>query len=111
MEVISSPATLTMPERRHVEPAQQVQQRRLARAARAHEGDELAALHVEVEALEHVDLLAAARGSVLSRFRALISGSAPRLLSALAIPKSRTCGEGRWPRGSWRLYHCGRHDA
>src|SRR6185503_20893799 len=45
---------------RHVEPAQQVQERRLARAARAHEGDELARAHVQVEPLEHVDLLAPA---------------------------------------------------
>ena len=46
--------------RRDVQPAQEVQQRRLARAARAHERDELAGVHVQVQALEDVDLLAAA---------------------------------------------------
>src|SRR5262249_36763480 len=46
--------------RRHVEPAEQVQQRRLAGAARAHERAEVAGVDVEIEPLQHVDLLAAA---------------------------------------------------
>ena len=45
---------------RHVQAAEQVEQRRLARSARAHEGDELARADVEVQPLEDADLLAAA---------------------------------------------------
>src|SRR5438067_98650 len=44
--------------RGHVEAAEQVEQRRLAGAARPHERDEIAGVDVEVEPLEHVDLLA-----------------------------------------------------
>src|SRR5689334_14992354 len=46
--------------RRHIESAQQVQQRGLARAAGAHERHELALLDVEVESLQDIDLFAAA---------------------------------------------------
>src|SRR5205823_2373742 len=45
---------------RQIESAQQVQQSGFARAAGAHEGHEIARVHVEVETLQDVDLLAAA---------------------------------------------------
>src|SRR5438445_6843070 len=47
------------PGRGHVEAAEQVEQGRLARAARAHKRDEIARVDVEVESLEDIDLLAA----------------------------------------------------
>ena len=56
-----SPPTSIAPSRRRVEPADQVEQRRLARAGRAHQREEIALRNVEVDALEHVDALAAAR--------------------------------------------------
>src|SRR5882757_8717762 len=46
--------------RGNVEPTKQIQQRGLARAARAHKGDELALLHVEIQSLQHVNLFATA---------------------------------------------------
>ena len=45
---------------RLIQPAQDVQQRRLAGAARAHERDEFAAFDVEAETPEHVNFLTAA---------------------------------------------------
>ncbi len=45
---------------RQIEPSQQVEERGLARAAGTHEGDELAFVDVQVQALKDVDLLAAA---------------------------------------------------
>ena len=45
---------------RRVEPADQVEQRRLAGARRSHQGQEVALGDVEVDALQHVDALAAA---------------------------------------------------
>jgi hypothetical protein len=50
---------ISSPRRGHVEAAEQVEQGRLARAARPHERDEIAGVDVEVEPLQHVDLLAA----------------------------------------------------
>src|SRR6266700_208849 len=47
--------------RRNIQPAQQVQQRGLAGTARPHEGHELALFHVQVQRLQHVNLLAATR--------------------------------------------------
>ena len=44
---------------RHIQAAQEVQQRCLSRAARPHEGYELALVYIQVEALEDVDLLTA----------------------------------------------------
>src|SRR5262245_48836662 len=46
--------------RGHVEPAEQIQQGGLAGAARAHERHEVARVDVEVQSLQHVDLLAPA---------------------------------------------------
>jgi hypothetical protein len=57
MNATKSPASTS---RLSLEAAEQVQQRRLARAARAHECDEVAGVDVQVEPLQHVDLLAAA---------------------------------------------------
>ena len=42
-----------------IEPAQQVQQRALADAARADDGDHLPALDDQIEVAEHVDVLRA----------------------------------------------------
>ena len=47
--------------RRRVEAAHQVEQRRLARARRSHQREEIALRNLEVHALQHVDALAAAR--------------------------------------------------
>jgi hypothetical protein len=46
--------------RRNIEAAQQVEQRGFARAARPHEGHEIAAVDVQVESLQDVDVLIAA---------------------------------------------------
>ena len=46
--------------RRHVQPAQQIQQRRLARSARPHKRDEFPLVHVEVQSAQHINLLSAA---------------------------------------------------
>ena len=46
---------------RRVEPAHQVEQRRLARSRRPHQRQEIALRDVEVDAFQHVDALAAAR--------------------------------------------------
>ena len=45
---------------RRVEPSHQIEQGRLARARRPHEREEVALGNIEVDALEHVDALAAA---------------------------------------------------
>ena len=58
-EITWSP-TQTSPSAGPVEPGDQVQQRGLARAAGAHQAEELAFGHVERQLLEHVDPLAAA---------------------------------------------------
>ena len=60
MWVISSPATVMLPREGHVETAEKIQQRGFAGAAGAHEGDELAFVHVEIQALQDVDFFAAA---------------------------------------------------
>ena len=60
----STPPTSIDAAGRRVEPADQVEQRRLAGAGRAHQRQELALRDVEVDALQHVDALAAA-GEVL----------------------------------------------
>ena len=46
---------------RRIEPAHQIEQRRLARARRSHQGEEIAARNLEIDALQHVDALAAPR--------------------------------------------------
>ena len=43
-----------------VESAEKIEQRGLARAARTHEGDEFAFVHVQIEGLQDVDCLARA---------------------------------------------------
>ena len=53
--VISSPAIVTRAARRLVEAGEDVHQRRLARARRAHDRDELARLDVERDAAQRVD--------------------------------------------------------
>ena len=50
---MARPSTSTLPVGRPVETAEQVQQRGLARAGRAHERDEIAARQIQVELLEH----------------------------------------------------------
>src|SRR5574337_168439 len=45
--------------RGQIQPAQEVQQRGLAGPAGAHEANELARIHVQIQALEHMNLLAA----------------------------------------------------
>src|SRR3984885_9994643 len=45
---------------RHVQAAQKIQEGSLAGAARAHEGDELALVHVQIQTLQNVDHFAAA---------------------------------------------------
>ena len=45
---------------RHVQAAQKIQERGLAGAARAHEGHELAFIHVEIQTLQDVDHFSAA---------------------------------------------------
>ena len=54
-------ADLHRPAGRRIEPADQVEQRRLARPGRAHQRQEVALRDVEVDALQDVDALAAAR--------------------------------------------------
>ena len=54
-EPTSSPAIATRARGRLVERGEDVHQRRLARAGRAHDGDELAGLDVERDAAEGVD--------------------------------------------------------
>ncbi len=44
-----------------IEAGDQVEQRRLARTRRSHQAEELAFGHLQVQVVEHVDLLAAAR--------------------------------------------------
>ena len=54
------PSTSISPRGGRVEPADQVEQRGLARAGRAHQRDEVALVDVEVDAVQHLDLLRAA---------------------------------------------------
>ena len=54
-----SPPTVIDPSRRRVEPADQVEQRRLARAGRAHQREEISLGDIEVDALQDVDALTA----------------------------------------------------
>ena len=72
--------------RRDVQAAQEVQERRLARAARAHEGDELARVHVEVQPLQDVDLLAAAPVALVEPARA-----DEALAVAVAVDSDHAC--------------------
>ena len=55
-----SPSTVMLPAVGRVEPADEVEQRGLAGAGRAHQRDEVAARNVEVHAVQHLDRLAAA---------------------------------------------------
>jgi len=59
MCVISSPSTVMLPAEGTSRP-QEVEQRRLAGAAGAHEGDEITLVHVKIQSLQHLNLLAAA---------------------------------------------------
>ena len=43
----------------NVEAAQEIEQRGFSGAARPHEGDEVALIHVQIQALQHLNLLAA----------------------------------------------------
>ena len=74
---------------RRVEAADQVEQRRLARARRSHQREEVALRDLEVDALQHVDALAAA-GEVLVDVRDLTSGSSCSSLHPVAsLPEAR----------------------
>ena len=57
-----SPSTSISPDGRRVEPADQVEQGGLAGARRAHQRDEVALVDVEVDAVQHFDLLAGRAG-------------------------------------------------
>ena len=56
-----SPATMISPSVGLVEPADEIEQRRLAGARRAHQRDELARLDLEIQAVQHFHPLLAAR--------------------------------------------------
>ena len=53
MALNGRPRTVTVPRARRVEPAEQVQQRRLARARAPHDRDALAGVDLEVDAEQH----------------------------------------------------------
>src|SRR5690242_20063940 len=48
------------PGRRHIQPSEEIEQSSFAGAARPHERDKVALVHVQIKPLEHLDLLAAA---------------------------------------------------
>ena len=60
-ELMRTPADLDVAAGRRVESAHQVEQRRLSGARRPHQRQEVALRDLEVDALQHVDALAAAR--------------------------------------------------
>ena len=74
--------------RGHVEAADEVEQRRLARARRAHQGEEVALLDVEVDVVQHLDLLLAA----LVHLRQVADLDQPRHVHASPALGARCCG-------------------
>src|SRR5262245_16543318 len=74
-----------------VEAATPADERRLPGPARAHECEELTALHLEVKPLEHVDALGAARVDLVDvgYLDQHVAHSAPRALRELVGPMSR----------------------
>src|SRR5437016_4138893 len=74
--------------RGHIEAGNQVQQRCLPRAAGAHQGEELARRHLEIEIEKHLDLLAASAEVLVNAVNANDVHAAP--LPPVAAKRSTT---------------------
>ena len=101
----STPSTLHRPAAHVVEPGDQVHDRGLAAARRAHQPDHLARLHLEAHAAEHLPDPVVRERHVLERHPALRPARAgparPGPRSPARCPAPRTPGAPRWWRGSW----------